>query len=196
MTMRRGNRAAARPGWRFVIGGAQYPQDFAWSENIFFWRHVAPAEHPKFYAAARATLNVTRRSMAESGWCPSGRLFEAAACAAPILSDWWEGLDTFFAPDSEILVVHSTTDVLAALDRDDGELRRIGEAGRARALSEHTAERRAAELIHLLSNRSPTGLKPTDLILGESRDPHLGRSCGGSTDPALLRDDGMNRLEV
>ncbi len=85
--------ARRRPEWRFVIGGAQYPQDFAWSDNIFFWRHVAPADHPRFYAAARATLNVTRRSMAESGWCPSGRLFEAAACAAPILSDWWEGLD-------------------------------------------------------------------------------------------------------
>src|SRR4051794_7810232 len=143
--------ARLRPGWRFVIGGAQYPQDFAWAENIFFWRHVAPAEHPRFYAGARATLNVTRRSMAESGWCPSGRLFEAAACATPILSDWWEGLDAFFTPDSEILIVHRTEDVLAALDRDDRELRRIGEAARARALSEHTAERRAAELVELLS---------------------------------------------
>ena len=110
--------ARRRPGWRFLIGGAQYPQDFAWTDNIFFWRHVAPAEHPRFYAAARATLNVTRRSMAESGWCPSGRLFEAAACATPILSDWWEGLDAFFAPGSEILVVRSTEDVLAALDRE------------------------------------------------------------------------------
>ncbi|MGD9617850.1 MAG: glycosyltransferase [Alphaproteobacteria bacterium] len=147
--------ARRRPDWRFVIGGAQYPQDFAWTDNIFFWRHVAPAEHPRFYAAARATLNVTRRSMAESGWCPSGRLFEAAACAAPILSDWWEGLDAFFAPGSEILVVYSTEDVLAALDRDDGELRRIGETARERALSEHTAERRAAELVELLSDRNP-----------------------------------------
>jgi spore maturation protein CgeB len=143
--------ARRRPDWRFVIGGAQYPQDFAWTDNIFFWRHVAPAEHPRFYAAARATLNITRRSMAESGWCPSGRLFEAAACATPILSDWWDGLDAFFAPDNEIMIVRSTEDVLAALDRDDRELRRIGEAARARALSEHTAERRAAELVERLS---------------------------------------------
>ena len=143
--------ARRRPDRRFVIGGAQYPQDFAWTENIFFWRHVAPAEHPRFYAAARATLNVTRRSMAESGWCPSGRLFEAAACAAPILSDWWSGLDSFFAPDGEIIIVKSTEDVLAALDRDDRELHRIGEAARARALSKHTAERRAAELVELLA---------------------------------------------
>jgi spore maturation protein CgeB len=144
--------ARRRPDLRFVIGGAQYPQDFAWAENIFFRRHVAPAEHPNFYAAARATLNVTRRSMAESGWCPSGRLFEAAACAAPVFSDWWDGLDAFFAPGAEVLIVRTAEDVLAALDRGDAELARIGEAARARALSEHTAERRAAELVALLSN--------------------------------------------
>ena len=188
--------ARRRPGWRFLIGGAQYPQDFAWTDNIFFWHHVAPAEHPRFYAAARATLNVTRRSMAESGWCPSGRLFEAAACATPILSDWWEGLDTFFAPGSEILVVHSSEDVLAVLDRSDAELQRIGEAARARALSEHTAERRAAELVELLSNRSPAGLTPKDLIRRESRDPLLGDSCGASADPGLRRDGGEHRLEA
>lgn len=147
--------ARRRPDWRFLIGGAQYPQDFAWTDNIFFWRHVAPAEHPRFYAAARATLNVTRRSMAESGWCPSGRLFEAAACAAPILSDWWEGLDTFFAPGGEIIIVRSTFDILAALDRDDRELCRVGKAARARVLSEHTAERRAAELVELLATLQP-----------------------------------------
>jgi spore maturation protein CgeB len=154
--------ARRRPDWRFVIGGAQYPEDFAWGENIFFWRHVAPDWHPQFYAAARATLNVTRRSMADSGWCPSGRLFEAAACAAPVLSDWWDGLDSFFVPDAEILTVRSTEDALAALDRGDAELAHIGEAARARVLAEHTAERRATELVSLLSssNRHP----------GEGRD--------------------------
>jgi spore maturation protein CgeB len=139
------------PELRFIIGGAQYPADFAWSDNIFFWRHVAPPEHPRFYAEARATLNVTRRGMAASGWCPSGRLFEAAACAAPVLSDCWDGLDAFFRPDSEILIVRSTEDVLAALGRSDRELARIGEAARARALADHTAERRAAELVAMLS---------------------------------------------
>ena len=188
--------ARRRADQRFVIGGAQYPPDFAWTDNIFFWRHVAPAEHPRFYAAALATLNVTRRSMAESGWCPSGRLFEAAACATPILSDWWDGLDTFFAPGSEILVVRSTEDVLAALDGGGAELRRIGEAARTRTLSEHTAERRAAELVELLSTRSPAGLPPTDSIRRVSRDPFLGASYGGAVDPGLCRDDGEHRLEA
>ena len=146
--------ARRRPELTFVIGGAQYPADFAWTDNIFFRRHVAPAEHPRFYAAARATLNVTRRTMAESGWCPSGRLFEAAACAAPVLSDWWDGLAEFFVPGEEILIVRTAEEVMAALDRGDAEFARIGAAARARALAEHTAERRAAELVALLSGRT------------------------------------------
>ena len=119
---------------------------------------MSPAEHPRFYAAARATLNITRAAMAACGWCPSGRLFEAAACATPILTDWWEGLDEFFAPGSEVMTVQTAADVLAALDLSDRELAAIGAAARERALAEHTAERRAAELARLLEavNRSPS----------------------------------------
>jgi spore maturation protein CgeB len=145
--------ARRRPNSRFVIGGAQYPAGFPWAENIFFVRHLPSHEHPRFYAAARLTLNVTRQAMAALGWCPSGRLFEAAACGAPVATDWWEGLDEFFAPEREILIVRSTDDVLAALDRSDAELMRIGAAARERALARHTAERRAAELEMLLSQR-------------------------------------------
>ncbi|MGC2523658.1 MAG: glycosyltransferase, partial [Stellaceae bacterium] len=138
------------PNRRFVIGGAQYPRDFPWRPNIFFERHVPPDQHPSFYAAARATLNITRAAMAGCGWCPSGRLFEAAACAAPILSDWWDGIDDFFLPGSEVSIVRTTADVLAALDLGDDELSRIGLAARERVLAEHTADRRAAELVALL----------------------------------------------
>ena len=138
------------PGERFIIGGSLYPANFPWRSNIFFERHVTPAAHPLFYAAARATLNITRAAMAACGWCPSGRLFEAAACATPILSDRWEGLDDFFVPGSEILIVRTTEDVLAALALSDRELARIGAAARERVLTEHTADRRAAELIRQL----------------------------------------------
>ena len=72
---------------RFLIGGAQYPSDFPWTSNIYFVRHLPPAMHPAFYSSSRMTLNVTRRAMADMGYCPSGRLFEAAACGAPLLSD-------------------------------------------------------------------------------------------------------------
>ena len=150
--------ARRRPALRFVIGGAQYPQDFAWTDNIFFWRHVAQSDHRRFYAEARAALNVTRRAMAASGWCPSGRLFEAAACAAPVVSDWWDGLDEFFVPGREILIARTTEDVLAVLDTSDAEMTRIGEAARARALADHTAERRADELVALLSD--PAAIAP------------------------------------
>ncbi len=90
--------------------------------------------------------------MAACGWCPSGRLFEAAACATPILSDWLEGLDEFFVPGREILVVESAEDVLNALQLSDRELSMIGTAARERALNDHTADCRATELMRLLSS--------------------------------------------
>jgi len=143
--------ARRRPEAHFIIGGAQYPNDFPWAENILFFRHLASNQHPQFYASARLTLNVTRRAMAAYGWCPSGRLFEAGACAAPLISDWWNGLDEFFEPDREILIARTTDDVVAALDRSDAELGTIGAAARERTLAAHTAEHRAAELEALLS---------------------------------------------
>jgi spore maturation protein CgeB len=143
--------ARRRPSDNFVIGGAQYPNDFPWAANILFKRHVAAHDHPTFYAAARLTLNVTRQAMVTFGWCPSGRLFEAAACGTPIVSDWWEGLDEFFSPGREIIVVRTTDDVLAALERSDSDLARLGAAARERVFACHTAGRRAAELERVLS---------------------------------------------
>jgi spore maturation protein CgeB len=136
--------AKLRPERRFLIGGAQYPQNFPWTENTYFVRHLPPPEHPAFFASSRLTLNVTRQAMAEMGWCPSGRLFEAAACGCPILTDTWEGLDAFFTPGSEILIARTTDDAVAALDRSDADLRRIAQAARDRVLAEHTSDRRAA----------------------------------------------------
>jgi spore maturation protein CgeB len=147
--------ARRRPDLRFVIAGAQYPDSFPWSGNIFFLRHLAPGDHPAFYASSRLTLNVTRRAMAEMGWCPSGRLFEAAACGAPVLSDAWPGLEEFFAPGREILLARGTDDALAALDLPETELRRIGVAARERVLDEHTSDRRAADLEALLASARP-----------------------------------------
>ena len=135
--------ARRRPDRAFLIGGAQYPADFPWTSNIFFARHVAPPEHPAFFCSGRMTLNVTRKAMAAMGYCPSGRLFEAAACGVAVLSDDWEGLDAFFAPGTEIMVLRSTADVLTALDRSDAEIAAIARAGRERVLAEHTADHRA-----------------------------------------------------
>ena len=139
--------ARRRPDQRFLIGGAQYPQDFPWSPNIFFVRHLPPSEHPAFFSSSRMTLNVTRRDMAEMGWCPSGRLFEATACGTPVLSDSWPGLDCFFEPGREILVARGTEDTVAALAVSPAELGRISAAARERTLAEHTSDHRAAQFV-------------------------------------------------
>ncbi|HVW93528.1 MAG TPA: glycosyltransferase [Devosia sp.] len=144
--------ARQQPQRRFVIAGAQYPADFPWTSNIHFVRHLPPGDHPDFYASSRLTLNVTRRAMADYGWCPSGRLFEAAACGAAILTDTWDGLDHFFQLGGDLLPVKTTADVLAALELSDAELRRFGEAARERVLAEHTSDRRAGELEAILSD--------------------------------------------
>ncbi|MHB0770495.1 CgeB family protein [Bradyrhizobium sp. 5.13L] len=142
--------ARNRHDLRFLIGGAQYPDDFPWSPNIYFVRHLPPSEHAAFFASSRMTLNVTRRAMAEMGWCPSGRLFEAAACGVPLLSDSWVGIDTFFAPGDEILLAKDEDDTLAALAMSDAELQRIARRGRERTMDQHTSDKRANELVALL----------------------------------------------
>ena len=144
--------ARLRTDERFVIGGAQYPKDFPWGPNIFFVRHLPPSEHPSFFAASRLTLNVTRAAMARMGWCPSGRLFEAACCGTPVLSDRWEGIESFFEPGAEMLVADGTKDALAALDLPAASLAAIGRRARARALGEHTAAHRAARMIALFKD--------------------------------------------
>ena len=138
------------PEKKFLLGGAQYPEDFPWNENVWFVRHVPPKEHPAFYCSSRATLNVTRAAMARTGFCPSGRLFEAAACEAPIVSDCWEGLDQFFEPGLELLVAKTAQDVVGALSLGSDALRRVGAAARERVLAAHTAEHRSRELMTLL----------------------------------------------
>lgn len=134
---------------RFLIGGAQYPKEFPWTDNIAFVQHMPASLHAAFFCSGRATLNVTRLAMANYGHCPSGRLFEAAACGVPLITDQWEGLDTFFAPGVEILPAASTQDVLNALSLSDAELGRVAQAARERALVEHTGNRRVAELERL-----------------------------------------------
>ena len=136
--------ARARPDLRFAVAGPLYPDDIDWPANVERFAHVAPADHPIFYASSRITLNVTREDMRAAGWSPSVRLFEAAACARPIVSDRWPGLDRLFAPDAEILLADGTADVLAALDRRD--LAAIGHAARTRVLREHSAAVRATQL--------------------------------------------------
>jgi spore maturation protein CgeB len=152
--------ARRRSSERFMIGGSKYPAEFSWLTNVYYVRHVAPADHPDFYASSRFTLNVTRAAMAQMGFCPSGRLFEAAACEAAIITDAWPGFETFFDPESEVRVVHDADEVIEALSMSDAARRRLGEAARARVLRSHTAAHRVETLEHLLASVSLSEMSP------------------------------------
>ena len=138
--------ARRAPQLKFCVAGPQYPAGIDWPGNVERIDHVAPADHPAFYSASRFTLNVTRADMVAAGWSPSVRLFEAAACGAPIISDSWEGLDALLQPGREIVIAHSADDVLSALAGDDARRDALAAAARTRVLSAHTAGHRAAEL--------------------------------------------------
>jgi spore maturation protein CgeB len=139
--------ARRSPERRFVVAGPQYPVTTAWPDNVERIEHLGPAEHRDFYCRQRFTLNVTRAAMSAAGHSPSVRLFEAAACAVPIISDPWPGLETIFTPGREILVARTAEDTLRALTATGPEeARRIGARARRRVLASHTADHRAAEL--------------------------------------------------
>ena len=140
------------PAHKFLIAGPQYPRSLRWPENVRRIRHLNPRWHARFYSSSRLTLNVTRRAMVQAGYSPSVRLFEAAACAATMVSDNWPGLASFFAPGTEILVPARPDDVVSYLsEADPGELRRIGRAAQERVLAEHTAGRRAQQFEHYVA---------------------------------------------
>jgi spore maturation protein CgeB len=143
----------------FALAGSQYPADFPWTLNMLYFWHVPPADHPSLFCSSGLTLNITRGPMAAVGHCPSGRLFEATACGAAVVSDWWDGLDRFFAPPEEILIARDTNDVLAALDLSAAERERVARRGRERTLDCHTAAVRARELEQLLE---PSGIAAGD----------------------------------
>jgi len=139
--------AVRAPQLRFAVAGPQYPDTIDWPENVERLEHISPGSHPAFYAASRFTLNITRADMIRAGWSPSVRLFEAAACGTPVISDRWDGLTSLFAPGEEILLADDADMVLdALLNLPENARRDLATAARTRVLAEHTASHRAAEL--------------------------------------------------
>ncbi|MEZ4555622.1 MAG: glycosyltransferase [Caldilineaceae bacterium] len=145
----------------FIVAGPQFPDDLVWPDNVDRWDHVPPSKHRRFYNSQRYTLNVTRAAMVEAGHAPSVRLFEAAACGTPIISDWWEGLDSYFTPGEEILIADSCDETLGYLRMlSDEQRRRIGAAARVRALREHTSDHRARQLERYAAYVAADGGRP------------------------------------
>ncbi len=148
------------PAGRFAVAGPQYPPSAAWPANVARTEHLPPSEHRSWYNRQRFTLNITRADMVKMGYSPSVRLFEAAACGVPILSDFWDGLDTLFVLGTEILITRSADDTLRFLrDLPDADRTEIAARAKARVLASHTAANRAGELVQYLRDAQGAGRK-------------------------------------
>jgi len=182
-------------GWpeaRFAVAGPLYPADLEWPDNVERIEHVGPDRHAWFYGRQRFTLNVTRADMVRWGYSPSVRLFEAAACGVPIISDEWPGLATIFSPGTEILVARSGEDVLRFIrETSEAERRQLAFNARRRVLASHTAAHRAA----LLESYVEEVLAPASARKRATR----GAVCNSRAIAAFSSDepaDAPHRLEV
>lgn len=139
---------------RFLLGGSGWPgADLP--ANVRAAGHVPTADHNVMNCSARLVLNIARDSMADTGFSPATRVFEAAGAGACVLSDAWEGIEMFLKPGEEILVARDAQDVVACVDgmRAD-DLAAIGAKARARVLADHTYQRRAEQVDALFAARS------------------------------------------
>jgi spore maturation protein CgeB len=135
----------------FVVAGPSYPDSIVWPSNVERIDHLPPNEHRKFYCGQKFTVNITRSDMRRSGYSPSVRLFEAAACGVPIISDFWAGIETFFEPGKEILLVRDTAEIMKVIQGlTEQERRKLASQARDRVLRDHTATQRARELLSTL----------------------------------------------
>jgi spore maturation protein CgeB len=140
---------------KFMVVGPQYPEDIQWPANVRRREHLPPQEHAAFYGTQRFTLNLTRADMREAGHSPSVRIFEAAACGTPIISDAWVGIEEFLTPGEEILIARSAEDVVSYLqDTSAAQIRTLSQRARERILDAHTSDCRARELVEYVHDAS------------------------------------------
>jgi len=168
--------AELMPESRFIVAGAQYPKETAWAKNVERIVHLSPPDHPSFYCSSKFTLNLTRDEMVSAGYSPSVRLFEASACGAAIISDYWKGLEHFLTPNEEVLLpsdAYEVSQILRTMSEQDRS--RIGLNARERVLSEHTAAHRAIQFEQIISRCSGNSVPTTEATRTETKD----------TDPAV-----------
>jgi len=135
------------PEGRFAVAGTSYPGGIKWPANTKKIDHLSALHHRDFYCSLRFTLNITKAENAEAGYAPSVRLFEAAACGVPIISDYWEGLSNIFIFGEEILLSSSPRNTHKYLTEIPEQKRReIGERARQKVLNEHSPAHRVREL--------------------------------------------------
>jgi spore maturation protein CgeB len=132
---------------RFVVAGSQYPRTARWPKNLKRVPLVPAAKRRAFYNSQRFALSIMSPAAVSAGFSPSARLFEAAACGTPVITEFWQGLDRFFTPDEEILISHSADETMIYLEEiSELDRRRLGYRARERVLAKHTTRHRAIEL--------------------------------------------------
>jgi spore maturation protein CgeB len=146
--------AALLPKMRFLLGGSGWTERIT-LPNVAYFDHIYTRDHNAFNSSPRAVLNVSRESMARCGFSPATRVFEAAGAGACIITDAWEGIETFLEPGQEILVADDGDQVMDHLQSlTEGEARALGEAARRRVLSDHTYARRAAQFDAVIEGKT------------------------------------------
>ncbi len=134
--------AELAPEMKFILGGEGWGGK-SLPVNVRWIGHVATHQHNVVNSSARMVLNINRDSMANVGFSPPTRVFEAAGAAACLITDRWPGIDQFFAPEQEILIASSAKEIVSQLrEFTPTDCKRIGEAMRQRALRDHTYELR------------------------------------------------------
>jgi len=165
--------AELAPEMSFLLGGEGWGGK-PLPANVRWMGHVGTGSHNRVNASARMVLNINRDSMADVGFSPPTRVFEAAGAGACLITDKWHGIETFFEPGCEILVAENAEEIVAYLrEKSTADARAIGEAMLVRALGEHTYAQRAAEVEKILSlsrsERHPKAVDSTLLQTTEGR---------------------------
>jgi spore maturation protein CgeB len=143
--------ATLLPEHHFLLGGSGW-EGRVCPPNVTKLGHVPTADHNALNASALAVLNISRDSMAATGFSPATRVFEAAGAGACLVTDAWEGVELFLTPNKEILVARDRDDVVEAVrSLTPQRAAEIGRAALRRVLAEHTYDRRAALLDGLLT---------------------------------------------
>jgi len=155
------NPASRLSDQTFLLGGSGW-QDKPMSQNVTYIGHVSTRDHNAFNVTPKAVLNISRASMAENGFSPATRVFEAAGAGACLITDYWEGIELFLKPDEEVLVARDgrdVADILAGLSQE--RAKEIGQRALQRVLSEHTYAHRA-ETVDLLFRRHAEKLEAAE----------------------------------
>lgn len=148
--------AEALPEKKFILGGSGW-DDKLLPPNIRYIGHVPTKDHNAFNCSPSAVLNISRDSMANYGFSPATRVFEAAAAGACLITDAWEGIAEFFEPGKEILVAGSSQQVVdILLSLNESKAQAVGEAALKKALNAHTYQHRAQLLEEMLQVKTKT----------------------------------------